>query len=132
MIRPALARGEVVVSDRFLLANVVYQGHAGQLSADALWKVGTFATGGLEPDLTLILQLSPDIAVARRNREADRIEERGEEFYTRVHIGFTFEGGRRPERHCFIDAAPDTDAVQKAIRSQVSRLLTDHGWNVQE
>ena len=56
-LNAALARGEVVLSDRFLLANVVYQGHAGGLDPAALWQVGEFSTGGLEPDLTLILDL---------------------------------------------------------------------------
>src|SRR5438874_12648640 len=57
VIRPALARGEVVVSDRFTLANVVYQGHAGGLNPADLWAVGRVATGGLEPDLTLVFDL---------------------------------------------------------------------------
>src|SRR5262252_1150310 len=50
VIRPALERGEVVVSDRFLLANVVYQGHAGGLDVDLLWQAGALSTGGLQPD----------------------------------------------------------------------------------
>ena len=132
IIRPALGRGEVVISDRFLLANVVYQGHAGGLSAADLWKVGAFATGGLEPDLTLVLDLPPDIAVTRRNREADRMEERGEEFYTRVRTGFNYEAGMNPAKYRRIDATPDADAVQKALRREVARLLADHGWSVQE
>src|SRR5437763_8535069 len=52
VIRPALAAGHVVISDRFLLANVVYQGHAGGIDPQRLWDVGLFATGGLEPDVT--------------------------------------------------------------------------------
>ncbi len=66
VIRPALERGEVVVSDRFLLANVVYQGHAGGLKPEDLWAVGRFVTGGLEPDLTLVFDLPPEVAAARR------------------------------------------------------------------
>lgn len=132
VIRPALDRGEVVVSDRFLLANVVYQGHAGGLDAGELWKVGAVATGGLEPDLTLVLDLPPEVAAARRNREADRMEERGADFYARVRTGFMYEAGMRPAKHRIVDATPDADAVQKAVRREVSRLLTDHGWSVQE
>jgi dTMP kinase len=130
VIRPALARGEVVVSDRFLLANVVYQGHAGGLNAEDLWSVGRFVTGGLEPDLTLVFDLPPDIAVARRNREADRMEGRGEDYYVRVRTGFKYEAGRRPELHRIIDATPDVDTVQREVRQQVARLLNDHGWSV--
>src|SRR5579883_1688834 len=73
VIRPALSRGEVVVSDRYLLANVVYQGHAGGLPPGELWEVGRFSTGGVVPHLTLVLDLPPDAARARRGREADRM-----------------------------------------------------------
>jgi dTMP kinase len=130
VIRPALERGEVVVSDRFLLANVVYQGHAGGLKPEDLWAVGRFVTGGLEPDLTLVLDLPTDVAVARRNREADRMEDRGEEYYAAVRRGFTYEAGVRPDRFRLIDATPDADAVQHEIRQHVARLLNERGWNV--
>ena len=132
VIRPALARGEVVVSDRFLLANVVYQGHAGGLRPEDLWTVGRLVTGGLEPDLTLVFDLPPEAAVARRNRAADRMEDRGQDFFARVRTGFKYEAGMRPGKHRLIDATPDTDAVQRVVRREVSRLLIDHGWNVQE
>lgn len=132
VIRPALERGEVVISDRFLLANVVYQGHAGGLSAADLWAVGKVATGGLEPDLTLVFDLPPEVAVQRRNRDADRMEAKGEEYFARVRTGFTYEAGVRPDRYRIIDATPDADEVQRKARYQVARLLTDHGWNVTE
>lgn len=132
VIRPALERGEVVISDRFLLANVVYQGHAGGLSAADLWSVGKVATGGLEPDLTLVLDLPPEVAVQRRNRDADRMEEKGEDYFARVRTGFTYEAGVRPHLHRLIDATPDADTVQRSVRREVARLLTDHGWNVTE
>jgi dTMP kinase len=132
VIGPALDRGEVVVSDRFLLANVVYQGHAGGLNPIDLWAVGHFVTGGLEPDLTLVLDLPPDVAIARRNRAADRMEDRGLEFFARVRTGFLYEAGRRPERYRIVDAAPEADAVQRAVRREVGRLLADRGWGVHE
>jgi len=132
VIRPALERGEVVISDRFLLANVVYQGHAGGLSADDLWAVGRVATGGLEPDLTLVFDLPLEVAVQRRNRDADRMEAKGEEYFARVRTGFTYEAGVRPHLHRLVDATPDAETVQRAVRREVARLLTDHGWNVTE
>lgn len=130
VIRPALERGEVVVSDRFLLANVVYQGHAGRLNAEDLWTVGRFVTRGLEPDLTLVFDLPPDVAVARRNREADRMEARGEKYYTAVRAGFKDEVGMRPDKFRLIDATPDVDTIQREVRQHVARLLNDRGWNV--
>lgn len=132
VIRPALDRGEVVISDRFLLANVVYQGHAGGLSAADLWAVGRVATGGLEPDLTLVFDLPPDVAVQRRNRAADRMEAKGEEYFARVRTGFLYEVGMRPHLLRRIDAAPDADTVQRAVRREVARLLADRGWGVTE
>jgi len=131
VIRPALDRGEVVVSDRFLLANVVYQGHASTsgMKPEDLWTIGRIVTGGLEPDLTLVFDLPPEVAVARRKREADRMEDRGEEFYARVRTGFNFEAGRRPDRLRLIDATPDVDAVQRVVRREVSRLLAERGWS---
>jgi dTMP kinase len=132
VIRPALERGEVVISDRFLLANVVYQGHAGGLSAADLWTVGAVATGGLEPDLTLVFDLPPEVAVQRRTRDADRMEAKGEEYFARVRTGFLYEAGRRPELHRILDATPDADTIQRAVRREVARLLADRGWNVTE
>jgi dTMP kinase len=72
VIAPALAAGHTVVADRFLLANVVYQGHAGGLDPQRLWEVGRFAADGLEPDLTLVLDLPLEVAQTRRKAEADR------------------------------------------------------------
>jgi dTMP kinase len=131
VIRPAIARGEVVISDRFLLANVVYQGHAGGLNPEDLWAVGRFATGGLEPELTLVLDPPPEAAVARRNREADRMEDRGSAYFARVREGFMLEAKRRPDTHRVIDATPDADAVQVVIRREVVRVLNERGWNLE-
>ena len=66
VIRPAIEAGRIVVSDRFIAANAVYQGHAHGLVPDELWSIGKFATGGLLPDLTLILDLPVDQAASRR------------------------------------------------------------------
>lgn len=130
IIRPALDRGEVVVSDRFTLANVVYQGHAGGLDPKDLWAVGRVAAGGLEPDLTLVLDSDPEVTAGRRERPPDRMEDRDDEFRARVRTGFLYEAGMRPDKYRRIDAAPDAEAVQKAIRREVGRLLADFGWTV--
>src|SRR6516225_4057422 len=65
VIRPALAAGRTVLSDRFLLANVVYQGHAGGLDPDQLWEIGRLATAGLLPDMTIVLDLPVELALSR-------------------------------------------------------------------
>jgi dTMP kinase len=128
VIRPALDRGDVVVSDRFTLSTVVYQGHAGGMNPDELWSVGRVATGGLEPDLTLVFDVDLDVAMARRNPESDRIEGRDREFHARLQTGFRYEAGMKPERFRLIDATPDAEAVQRAVRREVGRLLAAFGW----
>jgi dTMP kinase len=123
VIRPALAAGSVVVCDRFLLANVVYQGHAGLLDVDLLWQVGRLSTSGLEPDRTFVLDLPLEEALARRGRAADRMESRPLDYHQRVREGFLAEARRRPERISVIDARPGINEVQAALRREVDRLL---------
>jgi dTMP kinase len=130
VIRPALERAEVVISDRFLLANVVYQGHAGGMRPEDLWSIGAIVTGGLEPDLTFVFDAPLEVAFARRNREADRMEERDRDFHQAVRTGFLFEAGRRPDKHKIVDATPDMEVIQRAIRREAARLLTSHGWSI--
>jgi dTMP kinase len=132
VIRPALDRGEVVVSDRFTLANVVYQGHAGGMDPKDLWAVGRVAAGGLEPDLTLVFDADLDVALARRTRAADRLEERDREYQEAVRRGFLYEAGVRPGPCQIVDATPDLATVQQAVRAKVARLLTEFGWAVTE
>jgi dTMP kinase len=127
VIRPALEAGHVVLCDRFLLANVVYQGHAGGLDPAALWMVGAIATGGVEPDLTFVLDLPPELSLARRKPSADRMESRSDEFFAKVRAGFLAEIARRPERFRVIDASPETGAVQNQIRLQLTAYLKDKG-----
>jgi len=88
VIRPALAAGKTIVSDRFLVSNVAYQGHAGGVEVDAVWTVGAVATDGVRPDLTLMLDMPVEQAAMRLNRDLDRIEARGTEFLNRVREGF--------------------------------------------
>src|SRR5208282_2800251 len=109
-IRPALNSGQAVVADRYLLANVVYQGHAGGLDPERLWEVGLLATGGLEPDLTLVLDLPVEAALARRQARgpgalspADRVEARDVTYQERVREGFLREARTRPQRIHVVD-----------------------------
>ena len=120
VIRPALAAGKTVVSDRFLLANVVYQGHAGGLDVGALWRIGEVATGGLKPDMTFLLDMPPEAATQRIGRELDRMESFGHEYRDRLRDGFLAEAARRPEEIVVIDAARPIDAVHAEIIARVA------------
>jgi dTMP kinase len=120
VIQPALAAGQVVVSDRFLLANVVYQGHAAGLDPQSIWDVGNVATAGQQPDLTVVLDMPLERAVSRIGRELDRMEAKGSEFLQRVRQGFLTEAERAPEQIKVINADQEIEQVQADIR-QVAR-----------
>ena len=123
IIRPALEAGHAVISDRYLLANVVYQGHAGGLDPNQLWQIGQLATGGLEPDLTLVLDLPIEVALARRTGPGDRVESRRLEYHSRVREGFLAEAQRRPQRIRIVDADQPVQAVHQQICEEVARVL---------
>lgn len=127
VIRPALAAGQSIVSDRFLVSNVAYQGHAGGVAVDEVWSVGAVATDGVRPDLTLMLDMPVEQASARLSRDLDRIEARGNEFLTRVRLGFLAEAKRDPERIAVIDAARDIDSIQADIRAAAQRTIEAKG-----
>jgi len=124
VIRPALDAGKTVLSDRYLLATVVYQGHAGGLETALLWEAGRLSTGGIMPDLTLVLDLPVAEAKARRGRAADRIERRPDDYHERVRQGFLAEARLAPDRVHVIDASGDVDEVQALIRREVGRRGT--------
>jgi dTMP kinase len=123
VIRPALAAGKTVVSDRYLLANIVYQGHAGGLDTDAIRRIGQLATGGVMPDRVLLLDMPPEAAAARIKRPADRMENQGETYQALLRKGFLAEAAKDRERIVVIDAAREIDSVQADIRAAVSRAL---------
>ena len=98
LIAPALAAGRIVVSDRYLLANVVYQGYARGLDIEEIWQIGRVATGGISPDLTLVLDLPVAAAAERLARPLDRMESGGGSgFRDRVRSGLSGRG-RPPAR----------------------------------
>jgi dTMP kinase len=123
VIKPALADGKIVVSDRFLLANVVYQGHAGGLDVDRLWELGAFITQGIEPDLTFLLDMPAAPAQSRIDRELDRMERRGDDYRERLRAGFLVEAARRPDRIIVIDASRSIDEVHGHVRAAAEPML---------
>lgn len=123
IIRPALDAGHVVVSDRYLLANVVYQGYAGGLDVEQLWQVGRLSTDGVEPDLTFVLDLPLEQAGARRVGPADRVESRPPDYHARVRNGFRAEAQRRPDRIQLVDASKPVEAVHQFICQAVEERL---------
>jgi dTMP kinase len=112
-----------VLSDRYLLASVVYQGHAGGLNADDIWTVGRVATGGLLPDVTIVLDAPLAETEARMQRERDRMERQGDDFRSRLRGGYLVEAAAQPDKIVVVDAARSIEAVQSAIQAAVERAM---------
>ena len=125
VIQPSLARGEWVVSDRYLLANIVYQGHAGGLDPDTIRQVGAVATGGLEPDLVLLFDVDLETAARRLARPLDKLENRGDEYRGRLRAGYLAESARRPDRIAVVDATGDPDTVQENLRAAIEQRFPE-------
>lgn len=115
IIRPALEAGNIVVSDRFLLSNIVYQGYAGGLSPEEIREIGLTATAGLIPQLTFVLDLPPEESNKRLDRPRDRLESRGEEFRKRVRDGFLSEAALAPDKILVIDASRSIEEVHAQV-----------------
>ena len=127
VVGPALDRGAWVVSDRYLLANVVYQGHAGGLDPEAIRRVGGVATGGLMPDLVLLLDVDLETAAGRLDRPLDKLENRGDGYRSRVRAGFLAEAARSPGSIAVIDAGGPIAEVAARIRAAVRTRFPEMG-----
>jgi dTMP kinase len=114
VIRPALQRGEVVLSDRYIDSSVVYQGTARGLGEERIAELSAWASGDLLPHVTVVLDLPADVGLARAGT-ADRIEASGVEFAESVRRGYLAAAQRDPSRYLVVDASGDVDDVSAAI-----------------
>jgi dTMP kinase len=124
VVRPALAAGRTVVSDRYLLANIAYQGYAGGVDVDDLRRVGELATDGVLPDCTFLLDMAPAAALARLGRQLDRVESRGPAYRERLREGFLREAAKIGGSVHVIPADRPTEAVQADIRRIAEKALS--------
>ncbi len=122
VIRPALEARKVVVADRYLLANVVYQGHAGGLEPAEIWQVGRIATQGLLPNCVFLLDMVPDSAGLRLNRPLDRMESQGDEYRERLRAGFLAEAGNCPQIHVIAADRPISEVQAEIWRIAAEEL----------
>ncbi|WP_254508491.1 dTMP kinase [Anatilimnocola floriformis] len=123
VIRPALERGECVISDRYLLANVVYQAHAGGQDCEQVWQTGRVATGGLMPDLTIVLDMPAAAAKERQGRPPDRMEAQGLEYMERVRQGFLKEAAAARIPIVVVSAAQSPEEVHAQVLRHIEPLL---------
>src|SRR5262249_36317541 len=115
VVRPALAAGKTVISDRYLLANVVYQAHGGGLAADDVWAGGRVTVAGVMPRLIFLLDMPAARAARRLNRQLDRMEAQGLDYLERVRQGFLTEAAHFPDQIAVIDADQPIEAIHGAV-----------------
>ena len=118
VIRPALEEGRVVVSDRYLDSSLAYQGAARGLGVEEVESVNRFATGGLEPDLTLLLDIDPRRAMARGS-EDDRFEQEGRELQERVAAAYEELAAASPARWRRVEADRDPGEIHEEVLTAV-------------
>ncbi len=132
VIRPALERGEVVITDRFVDSSLAYQGAGRTLALDDVKRLSRWATEELVPDLTVLLDVPADVGLARvRRRQAgtgagsglDRVEREALEFHDRVRAGFRSLAESEPSRYLMLDATGTVDELAGAISAQVQAML---------
>ena len=122
VVLPALARGEVVITDRYVDSALAYQGAGRDLVVAEVEQVNRWATGDLRPHLTVLLDLEPEAGLGRFE-ERDRIEGQSLEFHQRVRQGFLDLAAADPEHYLVLDARSDRDDIAAAIRDRVEGML---------
>jgi dTMP kinase len=128
VIRPALDRGAVVVTDRYMDSSIAYQGSGRELEVDDVARLSRWATRGLVPDLTVLLDLPADLARGRRAADSgrtgeDRLEALPSDFHVRVQDRFLDLSRREPHRYLVLDARADVMPIQEAIRRRVLEVM---------
>lgn len=128
VIRPRLQRGELVLCDRYIDSTLAYQGYGRGLDLDTLRRLQREATGGLQPNLTVLLNLPIEAGLARIPRIAqDRLDQETEAFHHRVHAGYQQLAAAEPGRWREVDASADADRVADRILEAVSTALDSAG-----
>ncbi|MGW1956778.1 dTMP kinase [Streptomyces sp. NPDC001920] len=123
VVRPALERGAVVISDRYVDSSVAYQGAGRDLSPTEIARINRWATHGLAPHLTVLLDVAPEVARERFTEAPDRLESEPAEFHARVRSGFLTLAAADPGRYLVVDAGQEAEAVTTVIRHRLDQML---------
>ncbi|MGA6156759.1 dTMP kinase [Stenotrophomonas sp. NPDC087984] len=123
VVRPALERGAVVISDRYIDSSVAYQGAGRDLAATEIARISRWATNGLVPHLTVLLDVSPETARERFTEAPDRLESEPAEFHQRVRAGFLALAAADPARYLVVDAGQLPEAVTSVVRHRLDQML---------
>ncbi len=124
-ILPRLARGEIVLCDRYADSTLAYQGYGHQVDLKVLGAIVGFATGGLKPDLTLLLDLNVEVGLQRRQKDGDinRLDAFTLDFHRRVRAGYHQLAQAEPDRWVIIDAEQSHEAVQQHMQAAILARL---------
>ena len=125
LVRPAIERGAVVITDRYIDSSIAYQGVARGLGPDVVGEIHLWATGSLLPDLTVLLDVDAGAGLARIDSAPDRLESEPEEFHATVVEAFRALAGGDPDRYLVIAAHGDRDEISAQILARVTALIAD-------
>ncbi|HEX7167174.1 MAG TPA: dTMP kinase [Acidimicrobiales bacterium] len=117
VVRPALASGRTVVSDRSAYSSLAYQGFGRGLGVDDVRQVSSWASGDVWPDVVVLLDVDDAVRASRMNRAHDRMESAGADFHARVHAGFRELAAADPDRGLVVDGAGPVESVEAAVRA---------------
>ncbi len=123
LVRPALDRGAVVLTDRYLDSSVAYQGTGRDLGAQEVERLSLWAVQGLLPDVTVLLDLDPAVGLARLTGDPDRLESAGDEFHRRTRAAFLDRAAADPARWLVLDASRPAEELAAQVRARVEPLL---------
>ncbi|MGW1710679.1 dTMP kinase [Streptomyces sp. NPDC002206] len=123
LVRPALERGAIVISDRYIDSSVAYQGAGRDLSPTEIARISRWATSGLVPHLTVLLDVDPETARERFTEAPDRLESEPPEFHARVRSGFLTLAAADPTRYLVVDAGQEPDSITTVVRHRLDQLL---------
>ncbi|NCP87846.1 MAG: dTMP kinase [Anaerolineae bacterium CG_4_9_14_3_um_filter_57_17] len=123
VIRPRLALGEIVLCDRYADSTIAYQGYGHRIDLVELRRVVTFATGGLTPDLTILLDLDVEIGLQRKSKQQEwnRLDAYTVDFHRRVRVGYLELVTQEPQRWRVVDASRPWDVVQQSLRQEITK-----------
>ena len=126
-IIPAIVAGQIVLCDRFMDSTTVYQGVARQINTQAVATINQFAVGGVRPDLTILIDLSPEAGMARVHARSggqlDRMEQEAIEFFQAVRTGYLKLAESEPERFLVLDGSASIETLQQTIWTEVQTRL---------
>ncbi|MCX5101570.1 dTMP kinase [Streptomyces sp. NBC_00264] len=123
VVRPALERGAIVISDRYIDSSVAYQGAGRDLSPTEIARISRWATSGLVPHLTVLLDVDPETARERFTEAPDRLESEPPEFHARVRSGFLTLAAADSTRYLVVDAGQDPESITTVVRHRLDQLL---------